>query len=118
MLDSYRKWQGRTGIVLAVMGTGQREQNDGRSFLGGYGQGEKPDALTPSWSFTALLELLPSEIENGSKMYSLGMKKIGEEYQMCYSDEDSHNLYSILEDTPVNAAFKMLCLLNEIKDYN
>jgi hypothetical protein len=46
------------------------------------------------------------------------MNKIGDEYQICYSDEDSHDLYSILEDTPVNAAFKMLYLLNDIKEYN
>ena len=87
-------------------------------FLTDMAREKKPNALTPSWSLTALLGLLPSEIENGGKMYSLGMKKIGEEYQISYSDEESHNLYSILEDTPVNAAFKMLCLLNEIKDYN
>ena len=87
-------------------------------FLTDMAREKKTDALTPSWSFTALFELLPSEIENGGKMYSLGMKKIGEEYQICYSDEESHNLYSILEDTPVNAAFKMLYLLNDIKEYN
>ena len=77
-----------------------------------------PDALTPAWSLTALLDLLPSEIENGSRTYSFRMNKVGDEYQICYSDEDSHNLYSIQEDAPVNAAFKLLCLLNEIKDYN
>ena len=77
-----------------------------------------PDALTPAWSLTALLDLLPSEIENGSRTYSFKMNKVGDEYQICYSDEDSHNLYSIHDDTPVNAAFKLLCLLNEIKDYN
>ena len=46
-------------------------------FLTDMAREKKPDALTPSWSLTALLELLPSEIENGGKMYSLGMKKMG-----------------------------------------
>ena len=67
-------------------------------FLTDIAKKSKPDALTPAWSLTALL--------------------IGDEYQICYSDEDSHDLYSILEDTPVNAAFKMLYLLNDIKEYN
>ena len=72
-------------------------------FLTDIAKKSKPDALTPAWSLTALLDLL---------------NKIGDEYQICYSDEDSHDLYSILEDTPVNAAFKMLYLLNDIKEYN
>ena len=83
-------------------------------FLTDIAKKSKPDALTPAWSLTALLDLLPSEIKNGSRR----MNKVGDEYQICYSDEDSHNLYSIVEDTPVNAAFKLLCLLNEVKDYN
>ena len=87
-------------------------------FLTDLAMEKKPNSLTPSWSLTALLELLPSEIENESRVYSFGMNKVGEEYQICYSDGDSHHLYSVLEDTPINAAFKMLCLLNEIKDYN
>ena len=52
------------------------------------------------------------------RIYSFRMNKVGDEYQICYSDEDSHDLYSILEDTPVNAAFKMLYLLNDVKEYN
>lgn len=87
-------------------------------FLTDIAKKSKPDALTPAWSLTALLDLLPSEINDGSRVYSFRINKIGDEYQVCYTDENSHNLYSILEDTPVNAAFKMLCLLNEIKDYN
>ena len=58
-----------------------------------------PDALTPAWSLTALLDLLPSEIENGSRTYSFKMNKVGDEYQICYSDEDSHNLYFIQTNT-------------------
>lgn len=54
----------------------------------------------------------------GGREYSFRMNKVGDEYQVCYTDENSHNLYSILEDTPVNATFKLLCLLNEVKDYN
>ena len=41
-----------------------------------------PDALTPAWSLTALLDLLPSEIKNGSRTYSFRMNKIGDEYQI------------------------------------
>ena len=87
-------------------------------FLTDIAKKSKPDALTPAWSLTALLDLLPSEIKNGSRTYSFRMNKVGDEYQICYSDEDSHDLYSILEDTPVNAAFKMLYLLNDVKEYN
>ena len=87
-------------------------------FLTDIAKKSKPDALTPAWSLTALLDLLPSEIKDGGRVYSFRMNKIGDEYQICYSDEDSHDLYSILEDTPVNAAFKMLYLLNDIKEYN
>ena len=36
-----------------------------------------PDALTPAWSLTALLDLLPSEIKNGSRTYSFRMNKVG-----------------------------------------
>ena len=77
-----------------------------------------PKAMTPGWSLTALLEQLPSDIENNGKIYSFRMIKVGEEYQIAYTDSDSHDLYSILEDTPVNTAFRMLCLLYEIKQYS
>ena len=87
-------------------------------FLTDIAKKSKPDALTPAWSLTALLDLLPSEIENGGRIYSFGLNKIEDEYQICYTDEESDILYSILEDTPVNAAFRMLCLLNDIKTYN
>lgn len=87
-------------------------------FLTDIAKKSKPDALTPAWSLTALLDLLPSEIENGGRVYSFGLNKIVDEYQICYTDEESDTLYSILSDTPVNAAFMMLRLLNDIKTYN
>lgn len=76
-----------------------------------------PGAITPAWSLTALLDLMPAEIENEGVNYPFSLKKVGTEYQACYSRE-SDLLYSILEATPVNAAFRMLCLLNDIKNYN
>lgn len=87
-------------------------------FLTDIAKKSKPDALTPAWSLTALLDLLPSKIENGGRAYSFGLNKVEDEYQICYTDEESDTLYSILEDTPVNAAFMMLRLLNDIKTYN
>ena len=48
-------------------------------FLTDIAKKSKPDALTPAWSLTALLDLLPSEIKNGSRTYSFRMNKIGDE---------------------------------------
>lgn len=76
-----------------------------------------PGAMTPAWSLTALLELLPAEIESEGVNYPFSLIKRGTEYQACYSRE-SGILYSILEDTPVNAVVKMLFLLDDIKNYN
>lgn len=76
-----------------------------------------PGAITPAWSLTALLDLLPAEIENEGINYPFSLKKVGTEYQACYSRE-SDILYSILEDTPVNAVVKILFLLDDIKRYN
>ena len=76
-----------------------------------------PRAITPAWSLTALLDLLPAEIENEGINYPFSLKKVGTEYQACYSRE-SDILYSILEDTPVNAVVKILFLLDDIKRYN
>ena len=86
-------------------------------FLTDIGRKNKPDALTPSWSLTALLGLLPAEIESGGVNSPFSLIKRGTEYQACYSRE-SGILYSILEDTPVNAVVKMLFLLDDIKNYN
>ena len=76
-----------------------------------------PGALTPAWSLTALLDLLPAEIENNDVNYRFTLNKVGTEYQACYSRE-SGILYSIVEDTPVNAIVKMLFLLDDIKNCN
>ena len=46
-------------------------------FLTDIAKKSKPDALTPAWSLTALLDLLPSEIKNGSRTYSFRMNKVG-----------------------------------------
>ena len=49
-------------------------------FLTDIAKKSKPDALTPAWSLTALLDLLPSEIKDGGRVYSFRMNKIGDEY--------------------------------------
>lgn len=71
-----------------------------------------PDALTPAWSLTALLDLLPAEIVNGGVNYPLCLAKAGSGYRAYYARETGL-LYSTMDECPVGAAVKMIFLLKE-----
>lgn len=61
----------------------------------------------PSWSLTALLELMPEYYDG----YSLEMRKIDSRYCCVYSDFHGGDYHWYYADSPLDAAFEMVSYL-------
>ena len=66
----------------------------------------------PAWSLTALLEVLPDELEEG---YYLTLNKEGKEYCCCYEDNNGNSFKHTFADNPVDACYEMILKLHELK---
>lgn len=75
----------------------------------------EPENIIPSWSLSAMLELMPECINKNGIGYVLYLYKVGKFYGMCYEEEDRKApiLKSSLGDTAVSAAYILLCWLLE-----
>ena len=71
----------------------------------------------PCWSLAALLEAMPSEIDDN---YFLTLEKEGNEYCCCYQDINGNSFRHEFADNPVDACYEMILKLHEqmIEDFN
>ena len=66
----------------------------------------------PCWSLTALLGVLPDELEDN---HFLTLSKEGAEYCCCYEDINGNSFRHTFADNPVDACYEMIIRLNELK---
>lgn len=66
--------------------------------------------LCPVWSLAALLELIGKNISNVSLKYD------GSEWFIIYEGREEYEYKSFVSTCPLDAAFKMICILLENKE--
>ena len=72
----------------------------------------------PAWSLSALLELMPSHIDKIGTFLRLRMDKSEEGFNIWYEDDGTGLCVEnsdIIESTPIDVAFEMVCWLKENK---
>ena len=75
------------------------------------GDKTKSNYGSPVWSLSALLSILPDELENN---HFLTLEKEGKEYCCCYEDVDGNSFRHCFSDNPVDACVAMIEKLNEL----
>ena len=70
MLDSVESGKDEPALYSLSWEQARNNRMTADRFLTDIAKKNVPDALTSSWSLTVLLQLLPSEIENGGRVYS------------------------------------------------
>lgn len=66
----------------------------------------------PAWSLAALMEILPSELQDN---HYLTLDKEGKEYCCCYEDNNGNSFRHCFSDNPVDACVEMIEKLHELK---
>jgi len=79
--------------------------------IGGY-KAQEEEFDIPAWSLTALLDVLPDELEEG---YYLTLFKEGKEYCCCYEDNNGDSFKHTFADNPIDACYEMILKLKELK---
>lgn len=75
--------------------------------------------FTPAWSLSALLELMPNDDYHITLIYKTNRVWCSEYKEEPKSEaegmhyEYAESLYSVYADTPIDAAFEMICWLKE-----
>ena len=68
----------------------------------------------PSWSLTALLEVMPSEIkDNHFLTLEKETFKMGDQYCCCYEDCNANSFYACFSNEPIDACCEMIVKLKE-----
>ena len=67
----------------------------------------------PCWSLGALLELMPKENENPFKNSNAFIGYGDEKYRCVYLNGDWESSHQTMGDTPIEAAYNMVCWLLE-----
>ena len=66
--------------------------------------------VVPAWSLAALLEAMPSEIDNN---YFLTLEKEGNKYCCCYQDINGNSFRHEFADNPIDACVEMILKLHK-----
>lgn len=77
------------------------------------------EGITPAWSLSSLLDVMPGVIKADGKQYYFHLEKVGlkygKAYDVSYYFDDVDELYELHTtpacDDPVSAAYEMVCWL-------